>query len=70
MLDCIKITLETHSRRKNVIILSLCMQRCYGRHSFSRKLINHRGVCFCVAKTMSEKMQLLKEKEVLPRVQK
>ena len=25
--------------RKNVIILSLCMQRCYGRHDVSRKSI-------------------------------
>ena len=25
----------------NVIILSLCTQRCYGRHNVSRKLINH-----------------------------
>ena len=34
-------TLKSHSRRKNVIILSLCMQRCYGRHNVSRKSINH-----------------------------
>ena len=27
--------------RKNVIILSLCTQRCYGRHNVSRKSINH-----------------------------
>ena len=26
---------------KNVIILSLCTQRCYGRHNVSRKSINH-----------------------------
>ena len=26
---------------KNVIILSICTQRCYGRHYVSRKLINH-----------------------------
>ena len=27
--------------RKNVIILSICTQRCYGRHNLSRKSINH-----------------------------
>ena len=27
--------------RKYVIILSLCMQRCHGRHNHSRKSINH-----------------------------
>ena len=26
---------------KNVIILSLCTQRCYRRHNVSRKSINH-----------------------------
>ena len=26
---------------KKVIILSLCAQRCYGRHDVSRKSINH-----------------------------
>ena len=26
---------------KNVIILSLCTQRCYGRQSVSRKSVNH-----------------------------
>ena len=37
----IKITLKSHSCRKIVIILSLCTQRCYGRHNVSRKSINH-----------------------------
>ena len=37
----IKITLKSHFCRKNVIILSLCTQRCYGRHNVSRKSINH-----------------------------
>ena len=37
----IKITLKSHSCRKNIIILSLCTQRCYGRHNVSRKSINH-----------------------------
>ena len=27
--------------RKNVIILTLCTQRCYGRNNVSRKSINH-----------------------------
>ena len=30
-------TLKSHFWHKNVIILSLCMQRCYGRHNVSRK---------------------------------
>ena len=34
-------TLESHFWRKNVIILALCTQRCYGRHNVSRKSINH-----------------------------
>ena len=34
-------TLKSHICRKNVIILSLCTQRCYGRHNVSRKSINH-----------------------------
>ena len=36
-----KITLKAHFCRKNVIILSLCTQRCYGRHNVSRKSVNH-----------------------------
>ena len=34
-------TLKSHFWRKYIIILSLFMQRCYGRHNFSRKSINH-----------------------------
>ena len=34
-------TLKSHFWRKNVIILSLCTQRCYGRHNVPRKSINH-----------------------------
>ena len=34
-------TLKPDFWRKNVIILSLCTQRCYGRHNVSRKSINH-----------------------------
>ena len=33
-------TLESHFWRKNVIILSICMQRCFGRHNVSRKSKN------------------------------
>ena len=34
-------TLKSHFWRKNVIILSLCTQRSYGRHKVSRKSINN-----------------------------
>ena len=34
-------TLKSDFWRKNVILLSLCTQRCYGRHNVSRKSINH-----------------------------
>ena len=34
-------TLKSYFWRKNVILLSLCAQRCYGRHNVSRKSINH-----------------------------
>ena len=34
-------TLKSHFWRKNVIILSIYTQRCYGRHNVSRKSINH-----------------------------
>ena len=38
----IKITLKSHFLRKKVIILSLCTQRCYGRHyNIARKSVNH-----------------------------
>ena len=44
MLDSIyhmKNTLKSHFWRKNVI-LSLCTQRCYGRHNVSRNYLNHQ----------------------------
>ena len=41
MLDSIYHMIKSHLCRKNVIILSLCTQRCYGRHNVSRKSINH-----------------------------
>ena len=34
-------TLKSNFWCKNVIILSLCTLRCYGRHNVSRKSINH-----------------------------
>ena len=35
-------TLKSHFRRKKrYTFLSLCAQRCYGRHNVSRKSINH-----------------------------
>ena len=34
-------TLKSHFWCKNVMILSLCTQRCYGRHNVSRKSVNH-----------------------------
>ena len=37
----IKITLESHFRWKQVIIASLCTQRCYWRHSVSHGYVNH-----------------------------
>ena len=41
MLDSIYHMIKSHFCRKNVIILSLFTQRCYGRHNVSRKSINH-----------------------------
>ena len=34
-------TLKSYFGSKHVMILSLCTQRCYGRHNVSRKSINH-----------------------------
>ena len=34
-------TLKSHFWRRDVIILSLCTQRCYGRPNVSGKSINH-----------------------------
>ena len=34
-------TLKSHFWRKNVMILSSCTQRCYGRNNVSRKSINY-----------------------------
>ena len=34
-------SLKSHFWRKNVMILSSCKQRCYGRNNVSRKSINH-----------------------------
>ena len=37
-------TFKSHFCRINVIILSLCMQHCYGRHDVSRKSITTSGL--------------------------
>ena len=37
----IKMTVKSHYWRQNVRILSLCTQRCDGRHNVSRKSVNH-----------------------------
>ena len=34
-------TLKSHFWRRNIIMLSLCTQHCYGRQSVSHKSINH-----------------------------
>ena len=41
VLDSIYHMIKSHFCRKNVIILSLYTQRCYGRHNVSRISINH-----------------------------
>ena len=40
----IKITLKSHFLSKNVIILSLSTQRCYGRHKVSQNLYTTSGL--------------------------
>ena len=38
----IKITLKSsHFCRINILIVSLCTKRCYGRHNISHKSVNH-----------------------------
>ena len=38
----VKNTLKSHIwRKKRYVMLSICTQRCYGRHYVSRKSINH-----------------------------
>ena len=43
----IKITLKSHFCRINVKSLSICTQRCYGRHNVSRKSI-YRFYCMAL----------------------
>ena len=43
----IKITLKSHFLLKNMIILSLCTQRCYGRHNVSKNLV-YRFYCMAL----------------------
>ena len=54
----IKITLKSHFCRKNFIILSLCTQRCYGRHNVSRKSINR---FYCMVLFHSQTRRHMKE---------
>ena len=49
----IKITLQSHFLSKNMIILSLCMQRCYGRHNFSLKICKPLHDIISLPDTMS-----------------
>ena len=37
----IKMTLKYHFCRTIVIILTICTQRCNGRHNISQKSVNH-----------------------------
>ena len=37
----IKVTSKSHFWPKNIIVLSVYTQRCYGRHNVSRKFVNH-----------------------------
>ena len=36
----LRISLKSHFSRKNVIILSICTQRCYGRNNVFQKSLN------------------------------
>ena len=38
----IKTAVKSHFWGKNVMILSLCTQRCYGHHNISGKSINYQ----------------------------
>ena len=58
MLDCIyhmTNTLKPDFWHKNVIILSLCTQRFYGRHNVSSKSINQKFRFYCMALFHSQK---------------
>ena len=47
--------MKSHFWRKNVIMLSLCTQRCYGRHNVSPKTLNHYScIAICLAKSLFE----------------
>ena len=37
----LRLLLKSHFWHKKVVILSLCMQLCYGLHNVSRKSVNH-----------------------------
>ena len=49
MLDSIYHMTLSQFCRKNVIILSLCAQLCYGRHNVSCKTINHWWFIYFIA---------------------
>ena len=46
-------TLESHFWRKNAILLSLCTQRCYGRHNVSRKSKTTSGLSILLCGVIS-----------------
>ena len=59
-------TLKSHFWRKNVIILSLCTQRCYGRHNVSGKssglLILLHGIISLPDATSYDKSYYIRQK--------
>ena len=42
--------MKYHFWRKNVIILSLCTQRCYGRHDLSQKYYHNLYFIYLIAR--------------------
>ena len=58
-------TLKSHFWRKNVIILSLCTQCCYGRHNVSRKsipLVVYRFYCIALYHSQTRRHVIIKDK--------
>ena len=57
-------TLKSHFWRKNVIFLSLCTQRCYGRNNVSRKSINqvvYRFYCMALFHSQTRRHMIIRE---------
>ena len=52
-------TLKSDFWRKNVIILSSCTQRCYGRHNVSRKSI-YRFYCMALFHSQTRRHMIMK----------